>query len=127
MSIHFRRSLALAFGFLTLIGVAVLLTWDRYPELFPAGSHDFLGAFPLATIAVAYLIHQSACRPSRQEWIRPILLAFAFLFWAANQFWPNLQRAVLFNDIAIGLFVLDVFLVMVGSPGASGGRTGLRG
>jgi hypothetical protein len=29
---------------------------------------------------------------------------------------PNLQQAMLFNDIAIALFVLDVFLVMVGWP-----------
>jgi len=40
-------------------------------------------------------------------------------FWAANQLWPDLRQAVLFNDIAIALFVLDVFLVMVGWPATS--------
>ncbi len=47
------------------------------------------------------------------------MLAVAFLFWAANQLWPNLPQATLFNDVAIALFVLDVFLVMVGWPASS--------
>ena len=58
--------------------------------------------------------------PSRAEgMVKAILLAAAFLFWAANQYWPNLPEATLFNDIAIALFVLDVFLVMIGWPLAS--------
>jgi hypothetical protein len=39
--------------------------------------------------------------------------------WAANQLWPSLHQATLFNDIAIALFVLDVFLVIIGWPAAS--------
>jgi hypothetical protein len=48
-----------------------------------------------------------------------VLLAIAFLFWAANQLWPDIPLSMLFNDIAIALFVLDVFLVMIGWPGSS--------
>jgi hypothetical protein len=40
-------------------------------------------------------------------------------FWAANQLWPDLPQATLFNDIAIALFVLDVFLVIIGWPTTS--------
>jgi hypothetical protein len=47
------------------------------------------------------------------------LLAIAFLFWAANQLWPGSAYATLFNDVAIALFVLDVFLVIVGWPATS--------
>src|ERR1035441_3656239 len=43
----------------------------------------------------------------------------ASLFWAANQFWPDSPQATLYNDIAIALFVLDVFLVMIGWPPTS--------
>jgi len=50
------------------------------------------------------------------EFLKAILLAVAFLFWAANQFWPDLPQATLFNDIAIALFVLDIFLVILGWP-----------
>ena len=53
------------------------------------------------------------------EWLKAILLAIAFLFWAANQVWWNPHQAIIFNDIAIALFVLDVFLVMIGWPPSS--------
>ncbi len=114
-----HRILPLILGVITLASVVVLLAWDAFPRLFPARAHDVLGAFPLAMIAVAYLVYQSAHRPARLEVVKAILLAVAFLFWAANQFWPDLGKATLFNDIAIGLFVLDMFLVMVGWPATS--------
>jgi hypothetical protein len=114
-----RRALAVFLGVVTLVDVAVLFVWDAVPQLFPARSHDFLGSFSLAMIAIAYLVYQFAHRPAWRELLKAILLAVAFLFWAANQLWPNLPQATLFNDIAIALFVLDVFLVMVGWPASS--------
>jgi uncharacterized membrane protein len=106
-------------GVVTLASVGVLFVWDAYPGLFPAGAHEVLSAFPLAMIALAYLVYQTAHRPARMEVVKAIMLAAAFLFWAANQFWPGLPQATLFNDVAIALFVLDVFLVMVGWPSTS--------
>lgn len=114
-----HRALAAIFGILTLVGVAALFLWDAAPRLFPAGTHDFLGAFSLATIAIAYLIYQVAHRPPVKEFAKAVMLAVAFLFWAANQLWPASPRATLYNDIAIALFVLDVFLVIVGWPATS--------
>ncbi|HXR38964.1 MAG TPA: hypothetical protein VN776_07720, partial [Terracidiphilus sp.] len=75
--------------------------------------------FPLAMIAVAYLVYQAAHRPAAKEFAKAVMLAVAFLFWAANQLWPDLPQATLFNDIAIALFVLDVFLVIIGWPATS--------
>ena len=109
--------LPLVLGVFTLAGVALLLVQDAAPQLFPAGSHGFLAAFSLAMIALAYLIFQLMRRPAAAELAKAILLAAAFLFWAANQLCPNLPQAALFNDIAIGLFVLDVFLVIAARPG----------
>ena len=114
-----QRLLPLILGVVTIAAVTVLLAWDAFPRSFPAGSHDFLAAFSLAMIAFAYLIYQIAHRPAAMEFLKAILLAVAFLFWAANQFWPDLPQATLFNDIAIALFVLDVFLVILGWPEAS--------
>jgi hypothetical protein len=114
-----QRFLPVILGVLTLAGVVVLLVWDADPGLFPVRAHDILAAFPLALIALAYLVYQAAHRPARLEMLKAILLAIAFLFWAANQLWPNLPQATLFNDIAIALFVLDVFLVIVGWPATS--------
>jgi len=106
-------------GVITLADVVVLFAWDAVPRLFPARSHDFLAAFSLAMIAVAYMVYQIAHRPARWEFAKAAMLAVAFLFWGANQLWPNLPQATLFNDIAIALFVLDVFLVMAGWPATS--------
>jgi hypothetical protein len=114
-----HRALSVVLGVITLASVAVLFVWDGLPRLFPAGSHDFLAAFALAMIAVAYLVYQLAHRPPAKEFLKAAMLAVAFLFWAANQLWPNLPQATLFNDVAIALFVLDVFLVMVGWPAGS--------
>ncbi len=114
-----HRALPVILGVVTLASVGVLFAWDILPAHFPANAHDLLAAFPLVMIACAYLVYQLAHRPPLAEFVKAILLAVAFLFWAANQFWPDLRQATLFNDIAIALFVLDVFLVMIGWPAAS--------
>jgi hypothetical protein len=101
-----------ALGLLTLAAVALLLAWDFFPARFPPKAHDALSALPLALIALAWLGHRLAQRPTRAELARAIVLAAAFLFWAANQFWPDFPRATLFNDLAVALFVIDVWLTM---------------
>jgi hypothetical protein len=106
-------------GVLSLLSVGVLLAWNIFPARFPERAHDFLGAFPLAMIAFAYLVYQSAHRPPFRELLKAIALVAAFVFWAANQLWPDSPHAILLNDIAISLFVLDVFLVMIGWPATS--------
>ncbi len=114
-----HRALPVVLGIISLVSVGVLLAWDAVPHFFPPRAHDVLGAFPLAMIAFAYLAYQAAHRPAPLEVVKAALLAIAFLFWAANQLWPDIPQAMLFNDIAIALFVLDVFLVMIGWPGSS--------
>src|ERR1700677_1530915 len=114
-----RRFVSVVLGAATLLGVAALLAWDAFPRLFPPGSHGILAAFSLAMITLAYLVYQIAHRPPAAELLKAIMLAVAFLFWAANQYWPDSPRATLFNDIAIALFVLDVFLVIAGWPRTS--------
>ena len=114
-----QRAIPLALGVVTLTSVGVLLAWDVHPKAFPARAHDFLASFPLAMIAIAYFLYQSAHRPPAMEFVKAIMLAAAFLFWAANQLWPDIRQATLFNDIAIALFILDVFLVMIGWPTSS--------
>src|SRR5580693_2397083 len=95
-----HRFLPVFLGVLTLVGVGVLLVWDVFPGQFPAGSHDYIAAFPLGLIAIAYLTYQIAHRPTAKEFAKAAMLAAAFLFWAVNQLWPNLREATLFNDIA---------------------------
>jgi len=116
-----RRLVPLVLGIVTLAGVVLLFVEDAAPRLLPAGSHEVLAAFSLAMIACAYMVFQLAHHRPLAELVKTILLAAAFLFWAANQLWPSLPQASLFNDIAIGLFVLDVFFVIAGWPAGSNG------
>ena len=104
---------------ITLASVLVLSVWDALPGIFPTRAHTVLGALPLALIALAYIAYQTIRRPSVQELIKASLLSIAFLLWAANQFWPDKPYSTLLNDIAIGLFVLDVVLVIMGWPTSS--------
>lgn len=106
-------------GVITLGSVFLLLIWDIRPKLFPGRAHNLLGALPLVLISIAYLIYQSVRRPGAAEIFKAVLLAIAFLLWAANQFWPEAARATLYNDLAIALFVLDVFFVLIGWPSSS--------
>ena len=62
-----HRVIPLVLGVVTLIGVGVLLAWHVNPKSFPARAHDFLAAFPLAMIAIAYLLYQSARRPADHD------------------------------------------------------------
>lgn len=114
-----HRAAPVALGILTLLSVLVLLLWDLRPALFPARAHDLLGALPLALIAVAYLVYQSIRRPGPAELFKAVLLATAFLLWAGNQYWPTASWSTLLNDLAIALFVLDVFFVLIGWPASS--------
>jgi hypothetical protein len=105
-------------GVLTLASLGPLLLWDASPTLFPARAHDVLAATPLTLVAVAYLVYQITRRANARDFAKALLSAVAFIFWALNQLLPNHPRATLFNDIAITAFVLDIVLLMVGSPGA---------
>ena len=62
-----HRGMSLVLGVLTLVSLGVLLAWNVNPKFFPTGAHGFLAAFPLAMIAIAYLLYQSAHRPSAKE------------------------------------------------------------
>jgi hypothetical protein len=114
-----QRAVPAVLGGAALLSVAVLFVRDVLPARFDAHAHELLGAVPLALVALAYLLYQGAHRPAPREWVKALILAVAFLFWAANQLRPDMRQAGLFNDIAIALFVLDVFLVMIGWPAAS--------
>jgi hypothetical protein len=111
--------IAVILGSFTIVGLVALGAWDIWPGRFPVNAHDFLAAFPLAMIAFAYLAFQIEQRASRAALARALLVAAAFLFWAANQLWPPFRMATLFNDIAIALFVVDIFLTIRRRP-ASG-------
>jgi hypothetical protein len=114
-----HRAAPVIIGAITLLLALGSLVRDVVPNVFSSRIHDLMGALSLALIALAYLVYQSIRRPGPSELFKAVLLAIAFLSWAANQFWPDRAMAPVFNDIAVALFVLDVFLVIVGWPATS--------
>ncbi len=108
-----------ALALLTLLTLVPLLIWDAAPRSFPERAHDVLASVPLALIGVACVAHSLVRRLRMPDLAKSGALAAAFLFWAANQLWPDHPRATLFNDVAVALFVLDVFLSVVGWPAAA--------
>ncbi len=109
---------------LMLLSVAALLLCDATPGLFPAKVHWAVAPLSLGLTAVSILLFYVARGASVAEWAKAIIVALAFLFWAANQLCTDVAIAMDLNDIAIALFVLDVFLVVVGWPAASEARVG---
>ena len=108
-----NRAASVTLAIFALAGSGILFIWDAFSRRLSGTIHAFLAALPLVMIAVAYLVYQGAFRRPVREWINTAILATAFLFWAANQLWPDLHQAIIFNDIAIGLFIVDVFLVII--------------
>jgi|SRR5579863_1928350 len=104
-----RSPVSFVLGLVTLATLVLLLLWDAAPARFPPTAHDALSALPLALIGLAAIAHRLEQRPAWGELARTLLLAAAFFCWAANQFWPTLPRATLLNDLAVALFVIDVW------------------
>jgi hypothetical protein len=111
------RSLSTLLGVVTLLSVGLLMLWDALPRRFPPRAHEVLSAFSLALIALACLVHRLELRPTATALARTSVLAAAFFFWSANQLWPEFSRALLLNDLAVALFVLDVVLEILTRPG----------
>jgi hypothetical protein len=105
-------------GALSLAAAVALGICDVARRWLPDRAHDWFSAAALALVAFAYLAYQAGRGPSAGEWGRAVLLAFAFLAWAANQVWPDHGQAILLNDVAVAAFVVDVVLAMVGWPPA---------
>jgi hypothetical protein len=106
-------------GVVLAVAVGALLARDAFPGAFPAHAQRLLASLPLVLVAFSYLVYQGLRQPGPRELLKATLLAAAFMFWAANQLMAQSRVATLFNDLAIVLFALDVFLVIVGWPRAS--------
>ena len=55
---------------------------------------------------------------------RAAILVLAFVAWAANQYWPDAAFATGWNDVAIALFVVDIFLSLAQPPERDGDAAG---
>jgi hypothetical protein len=99
---------------LALIGSVVLLVLDAWTGFREGDARRVVSAFPLVAIALACLVYHATWTRARHDLLKRGLLSAAFLFWAANQLFPSTGWAPVANDTAIGLFVLDLALVLWG-------------
>ena len=97
---------------LALIGSIVLLILDAWEGFRQGDARRVVSAFPLVAIALACLVYHATWTRDRHDLLKRVLLSAAFLFWAANQLFPSAGWAPVANDLAIGLFVLDLALVL---------------
>ncbi len=109
--------LPLAIGSIAVLSLVPLLAWDAAPARLPSRSHDVFGAGPLLAIAVSYFAQQLAQRPPLLGWTRAVIVVAAFVAWAASQCLLDRGLATRWNDIAIALFVIDIFLSIAKAPG----------
>jgi hypothetical protein len=116
------RTLPASLATLALILVAPLALWNLTPHVFPERAHDALGALPLALVAAGYLWHRLSARPSKRQVIQTAMLSSGFLLWSATQLWPDSPHALRLNDLAILLFVSDLFLTITSPPAADVAR-----
>jgi hypothetical protein len=105
-----RRIVSTAAGAITLAALVALLLWHLRPDRFPPHAHDLLASLPLVVMVLAMMFDHLARRARPGELARAALLAVGFLLWAATQLYPELPQGLLLNDLAIALFVADLFL-----------------
>ncbi len=110
------RAIPAIIGAITLATVAVLFAWDAFPARFPPRAHDVLGALPLGPDRPG-LSRVPGHPPPRAARTRKGDHAGGCLpLLGGEPALADIPLATLFNDIAIALFVLDVFLVIIGWP-----------
>ncbi len=95
-----------------LIGSVVLLVLDAWPTFRDSDARRVVSALPLVAIALACLAFHATWTPEPLDLLKRVLLSAAFLFWAANQLFPEEGWAPVANDVAIALFVLDLALIL---------------
>ena len=95
-----------------LVGSLVLLVLDAWAGFRESDARRVISAIPLVAIALACLAFHATWTPSPLDLLKRVLLSAAFLFWAANQLFPDEGWAPVANDVAIALFVLDLGLIL---------------
>jgi hypothetical protein len=93
----------------SLLGAGALLLMNPFA---PDKLHNYLSSFPLALAGLGYIVLQIQLRPPRRILLKRLLLAGAFLLWAAVQLLPSGRLAVFLGDVVIAAYVVDLFWMM---------------
>jgi hypothetical protein len=97
-----------------LVSSVALLALDSSAGFRDSHAREILSSIPLIAIALACLAFHATGKPRPLELVKRLLLSAAFLCWAATQLAPEAGWAPVATDVAIGLFVLDLALLLWG-------------
>jgi hypothetical protein len=97
---------------MALGGVVALVVTDNLHHFSDTGIHQRLDAWPLIMIGSSYIMLNIASGGSRREQIKGVFLGAAFLLWGAEQLLPPSRLAVLLDEAAVTIFVVDVSVII---------------
>jgi hypothetical protein len=80
----------------------------------PSLRHQRAGAFALIFVGSSFICLQANLGACWMEVVKGLLLGLAFVLWGAEQFMPPGRGATVVDGLVIGIFVLDLGLVIWG-------------
>lgn len=110
----FFRGLSLVFLLVALGGFAALWGHDLGQGFHYDAAHQRKGSPPFIFIGVAFIAFQLSQPDLRWQQIKGLLLGSAFALWGAEQFIQPSWWLTILDDLVIGVFVVDLGLVIGG-------------
>ncbi len=97
------------------------LYWKNMMSLLAAPElHAYLRCLVLGAAGLGYALFQCRTRPSRETVLKRLVLAAAFVLWAAEQLIPQKRLTLFLDDAVIAAFVLDLIWIIQGEIKAGG-------
>lgn len=113
------RWLTSLFVVLALAALAVRVVLEvvlRHP---PRTIHEEAGAFALIFVGAACCVLQAVAAAASKERVNGLLLGVAFILWGLEQFLPPGPLAIAVDTCVIGIFVVDLSLIVLARLRAS--------
>jgi hypothetical protein len=99
---------------LALIALAWLLLPDLWSGFRPSLRHQQAGALALMFVGSSFCCMQFSAGGRRKEMLKGLLLGLAFVLWGGEQFLPAGAAVTAMDSLVIGIFVVDLGLVIAG-------------
>jgi hypothetical protein len=106
------RQFAVACAGASLLSSLLLVVQDAAPVLTASLRHTWLAASALLLAGIACLGLASAVRAQKKDLLMRLSLGLAFILWGIQQLLHAGGVSVLFGDLVIILFVVDLLAIM---------------
>jgi hypothetical protein len=99
---------------LALVALAWLLLPDLWSSFHPSLRHQQAGALALMFVGSSFICLQFSTGGRWQDLLKGWLLGLAFVLWGGEQFLPPGAAVTAMDSVVIGIFVVDLGLVIAG-------------